>query len=580
MIGDFLTPKPKTICYGIKWLKISLMLSTICSLIARADVSLEPASLNYTHTRALLERDPNLTGRDILIAAVCRSMTYINGKPQNDYRFNMNHNSLYHADVLFEDGTDGQFGISSHATAIAGILVGQDNNAYFPSIGDFQYEGICPDASVDVYEFWRFATLYLFDKQPFDADIITLSLGETFEDWWTRAFENLTTEQDTIVIASIGNGGGNYDMLYPGAGANIIGVGVVDAVTDANGLVSLCDFSLPNNENSSSGPTDDKRCKPDIVAPGTALIPAYDNSDGYLIGENWSSLAAPIVSGTTALLLQKAYSDETLNKAVNRPQINCVIKAILMNSAAKLPYWHKGQITPDDDTESPLDLTQGAGALDATAALDLLTAGLQEPGIVPASGWDNRVLDANYLQYDYTLNAIEPNQMITATLCWNYHYQNHYPFEHLQEEDADLRLELWGFDPNAPGDETLVDFCDSINDNVEHIYFKSTEQFTDYRIRVLFSHSQSIEQRYAIAWSVGRDTSVDNRWWYDLNGDNKIESFDNIVYSMIDYGIIDSMEPSLIQKLLNLSSERLQLLTTHWDKWKVYLTDRQAVYGD
>ena len=559
-------------------LKFSIMLLAGCfSVLTWADMPLQPAALDYTHTRALSVQDPNLTGRDILIAAICRSMTYANDRPQNDYRFNMNHNSLYRGDVAFADGTDGRLGISSHATAIAGILIGQDENAQFPSIGPFQYRGACPDASVDVYEFWRFVTMHLFDKQLFEADLITLSLGETFEDWWTRAFENLTVEKNIIVIASIGNGGDNYDMLYPGAGANVIGVGVIDAAVDENGIVSLRQFSTPHRENSSSGPTDDQRCKPDIVAPGTTLVPAYNNSDEYIIEENWSSLAAPIASGTTALLLQKAYSDETLGKAFDQPEKNCVIKAILMNSATKLPYWHKGQITPDDDNQSPLDLTQGAGALDATAALDQLVAGLQKPELVPAAGWDNRILDANYLQYDYMLQAVEPNQMITATLCWNYHYQNQYPFGHLLEKDTNLRLELWGIDPNNPDNETLVDFCDSLNDNVEHIYFKSDERFSSYWLRILFSESQIVEadtqQRYALAWSVGSDTSADNQWWHDLNNDNKIDELDKITYFMIDRQIVADLKPSLAQKVLSLSPERLELLTSHWQNWKIYLTD-------
>ena len=566
-------------------LTFSIILLTGClSVLAWADIPLQPAALDYTHTRALTAQDPNLTGQDILIAAICRSMTYVNDRPQNDYRFNMNHNSLYHADVAFADKTDGRLGISSHATALAGVLIGRDDEARLPSIGDFQYRGACPDVSVDVYEFWRFATMHLFDKQPFEADIITLSLGETFEDWWTRAFENLAAEENIIVIASIGNGSDNYDMLYPGAGANAIGVGVIDAAVDENGVVSLRQFSTPHRESSSSGPTDDQRCKPDIVAPGTAIVPAYNNSDEYSIAENWSSLAAPIVSGTTALLLQKIYSDDTLAEAFDQPEKNCVMKALLMNSAAKLPYWHKGQVTPDDDNQSPLDLVQGAGALDATAALDQLTAGLQKPGIVPAAGWDNRVLDAEHLQYDYEMAIVETNQMITATLCWNYHYQHQYPFEHLLEKDTDLRLELWGLDPNNPDDETLVDFCDSANDNVEHIYFKSDGRFSSYRLRVLFGESQVTEiqtqQRYAFAWSVGNDTSANNQWWYDLNGDSTIDALDNIAYFMIDRPITAGLELSLARQTLKLSSERLELLTSHWENWKTYLTDFQAVYGN
>ena len=425
--------------------------------------------------------------------------------------------------------------------------------------------------------------MHLFDKQPFEADVVTLSLGEKYEDWWTRAIENLAVEKNMIVIASIGNGQDDYDMLYPGASANCIGVGVINAALDENDVVSLHEFSVTRNKNSSSGPTDDQRCKPDIVAPGTALVPVHNNSTDYVIRDNWTSLAAPVVSGTTALLLQKAYSDETLGKAFDLPEKNSVMKAILLNSAAKLPFWHKGEITADDDTEVPLDFTQGAGVLDASAALKQLVAGLQQPGPVQQIGWDNRVLDANDIQSDYTFEAVEPNQMITATLCWNYHYENQFPFNHQLEKDANLRLELWGFDPNDLESETLVTVCDSISDNIEHLYVKSDERFSSYRIRVLFSKDQSsgpAQQRYALAWSVRKDTAADNPWWDDLNGDDRIDFRDKLAYLVIDGSIYNRLDEVFANEALNLSPQRFNLLTTHWKTWKTYLTDWQTVINN
>ena len=80
--------------------------------------------------------------------------------------------------------------------------------------------------------------------------------------------------------------------------------------------------------------------------------------------------------------------------------------------------------------------------------------------------------------------------MITATLCWNYHYQNQFPFGHLLDNDVNLKLELWGIDPNGSENEILVDVCDSVNDNIEHLYVKSDDRFADYIIRVVFSDSQ------------------------------------------------------------------------------------------
>jgi hypothetical protein len=577
-----LKQKPSTAYHHTNRLKISLLILLLAGCRFAWAVGLEPAALEYARIRELTLQDPNLTGRDVLVAAVCRSMTYINDAAQNDYRINMNHNSLYRSNVAFADGTDGSFGISAHATAIAGILIGQDDTAEYPSAGPFHYRGICPEASLDIYEFWRFATMHLFDAQPFEADIVTLSLGEKYEDWWTRAVENLAIEKNLIVIASIGNGQEHYGMLYPGAGANCIGVGVVNAAVDENGQVSLYEFSAPRLGSSSAGPTDDQRCKPDIVAPGTALVPVYNDAADYVVEANWSSLAAPVVSGTTALLLQKIYADPALAAAFEQPGKNAVIKAVLLNSAAKLPYWHKGSISADDDERTPLDYQQGAGALDAAAALKQLTAGLQEPGPVPLTGWDNRVIDPAAGSVEYTLPAVDPNRMLTATLCWNYHYQNTYPFDHQLELDNNLRLEVWGIDPDDPEVETLLSVSDSFNDNVEHIYIAPDERFADYRLRVLYSPAQAAEtitaQRYALAWSVEPDASRGNQWWYDLNGDDQINTIDHLAYLVLDQQT-DGLLDDAFAKQFGLSPERLNLLTAHWPDWKTHLSDWQTVYN-
>lgn len=545
---------------------------------ASADNALpiEPTALDFTNTHSLWETDPNLTGEGVVIGAICRSVTYINKKPQNDYRFNMNHNSLYDAGVLFMDGTDGRFGISEHATSIAGVLLGLDENATHPDRGTFNYRGACPDASVNVYEFEQFSILHLLGKRSIKEDIILLSLGDIFEDWWTRALEQAAAEKDFLVVASVGNGTSAYTPkpLYPGAGSNVLGVGVIDAVTDADGTIS---FSTPKAVNSSVGPTEDQRCKPDIVAPGTALVPAADNENGYELKTNWSSLAGPIVAGTAALLEQKASSDPSLNKTFNQPGKSLVLKAVLMNSARKLPFWHKGQIDPNDNHETPLDYAQGAGLVDGLAAQVQLTAGMGKPGPVKTTGWDNRVLQGDDLGYMYGFNVTEPNQMITATLCWNRVYQSAYPFNHILEQDTDLRLELWGVDPNDPENRILLDYSDSVNDNVEHIYFACNLDYPAYAIRVRFNEEQpsdaSAKQRFALAWSVGPDRQIGDPWWYDLNADNTINTNDKVVYSLIEAKLINRTEMAPLIQGLGLSEDRLQLLTKGWPAWKPYLAN-------
>ena len=567
----------RTTAFQIKLL-LAIGVCVSAAAIAADVYPLQPAALDYTRTRELTAADPNLTGEGILIAAICRSFTDRNDKPQNDYRFNMDHDSLFKADVAFEDNSDGRFGTSPHATAVAGILIGSDDNADHPTTGTFTYRGACPKASVDVYEFYHFQK-NLENKKPFNADILTLSLGDPFEDWWTRGLDSLALTKDSIVIASIGNGQQaiDYDMLYPGAGANAIGVGVIDAANDPNGL-SLSDFSTANARHSSCGPTDNNRCKPDLVAPGTALVPSVDNNRKYTLVENWSSLAAPVVSGTTALLLQKAYADPAISGDFDRPGKNVLVKAILMNSAAKLPYWHKGEISSDDDTTAPLDYAQGAGALDATAAMKQLTAGNQKPGHVEPTGWDNRILTPRQNRFDYVIDAAEPNQMLTATLCWNRFYDSSFPFKHELDKDTDLRLELWGVLDDDPND-ILLDFSDAVNDNVEHLYFRCIDGLAAYRIRVTFNDQQEqtpfTRQRYALAFHVGPDRPA-NKWWYDINGDSRIDEKDELAYHMIDHKITNYLDAIFARQALGLTPDRIALLESNWDSWKPYLTNFQT----
>jgi hypothetical protein len=166
--------------------------------------------------------------------------------------------------------------------------------------------------------------------------------------------------------------------------------------------------------------------------------------------------------------------------------------------------------------------------------------------------------------------------MITATLCWNRAYQNKYPFNHILEKDADFRLELWGVDPTDSNSSVLLDYSDSVNDNVEHIYFASDPNYTAYAIRVKFNDQQPAEplvkQRFSLAWSVGPDRQAGNQWWYDLNADDEVDDgSDNIIYSLVESELIDKVEISPLLQTLGVSPDRLQLLTDGWALWQPYL---------
>ena len=508
---------------------------------------LHPLGLDRTGVYALRQIDPTLTGLGIKFAVICRSFTYINDEQQNDYRPAIDHNCFKNKQFNFYDQAERPSGISPHSTAVCSILFGEDPNAFNPQIGQFSYQGTSPEAQVDIYEFNHFVFNNVSSHTPPAVDIITADFGYPFEEWWTRGIESLVEHYGIIVIAGIGNGSDAFDsVLYPAAGANVIGVGLVDSVDSDNPEINLTNFALAYPTHSSSGPTSDGRCKPDIIAPGNCLAADVNAPDQYEPTGNWSSFSTPIVAGTIDMLVQKAKQEPGLSMAVSSQGGNCIIKAILLNSATKLPYWHKGRLHTDDDHIVPLDYIQGAGMLNAVGAYEHLVTGIQKPGEVSTTGWDLNQLDKNNtLENVYRFTIAEPNnKYITTTMVWNKHHQRTYPFEPLPEQDMNLRLELWAVDSNTPDNNYMLDYSDSVIDNVEHIYTLADPNYTNYEIIITSSDMDNTTQtptaqRYGLAWNISTRQDSDNILWYDLNADGIVNESDLTVMLM---NLLDSVK--------------------------------------
>jgi len=511
---------------------------------------LQPQGLDSSGIYTLKRFDPSLTASGVKFAIVCRSITYIDGEPQNDYKPNINHNCFAKKRLIFHDDGELPAGISPHSTATCSILLGEDPNAFNPELGQFYFQAVAPQATADVYEFWQFLSDNVFGQVPPDANIVTAGVGSQFEDWWTRGIESLAEHYGLIVVAGIGNGLDARDpILYPAASANVIGVGVVDSVNTDKLATALTHFALAYPEHSSFGPTEDGRCKPDIVAAGNLLTADSNNPNRYEASGNWSSFSTPVVAGTIGLLVQKAKEDPNLALAVSPDGGNCVIKAILLNSATKLPYWHKGRIGIEDDHYVPMDYIQGAGMLNAWQAYRNLIAGPGKPNDAASEGWDlNNLEKEQTIGNSYKINLTEPNnKMITATLAWNRHYKSVYPFEPIPDRDNNLLLELWAVDINDPNNDYLLDYSDSNVDNIEHIYHMADANYTNYEIVVSYSGLKEPNQihsdeSYALAWNVSKSpTSDDNILWYDLNADGIVDQQDFTI--LLDNWLTSIKEP-------------------------------------
>ncbi len=493
---------------------------------------LQPQALNWAGVNALRSLDSTLTGAGVRIGIICRSFTQ-NDEPQYDYRPNTNHSCFQDAKLHFYDDGKGSPSVSPHETAICSILFGADPLGVAPSLEPFSYQGAAPAAEGHIFELRHFITRYVNTQSKPPVDLVTASFGQVFEGWWTQGIESMAEHEGLPVIASIGNGTkASEPPLYPGAGSNTIGVGVVSSVNADNPATSLEYFALANPEQSSRGPTDDGRCKPDLIAPGNCLVAGAEGEQGYTVSGTWSSYSTPVAAGAVGLLIQAARQDKRLDSLVSPDGGNCLLKAILMTSATKLPFWHKGRLTPDDDRETPLDYAQGAGMIDAVDAYQLLTAGRGIPGDVPAAGWDlNQLEGSRVLQQIYRISLEEPaNKRLTATLIWNRHYSREYPFERLADSDTDLRLEVWAMDPRNPNNNVLLDSSDSKVDNVEHIHVELAAGYTSYVVTVAYSNPNERtlgRERYGLAWRVEDEPADDsNLLWEDLNADGVVNEQD------------------------------------------------------
>ncbi len=508
---------------------------------------LQPQGLNYAGLYRLRQLDPNLTGAGVKFAVICRSITYTEGTPQNDYRPDGDHDCFKNTRFIFHDLQYLPAGVSAHSTAVCSILFGQDPNAYNGQLGRFYYQGAAPEAQADIFEFWYFLINNVFPGSAPDVNIITADIGYQFEDWWTRGIEAMAQRYGLTVVIGIGNGSSASDpVLYPGAGANVTGVGVVKSLNTTDAATGLSRFALVYPEYSSKGPTSDGRCKPDIVAPGNCLAAVAGEPDIYEPTGTWSSFATPVVAGTAALLIQQASLDPNLQPATEREGGNCVIKALLLNSAIKLPYWHKGRLSKDDDHDVPLDYLQGAGMVNALEAHRQLLAGRHLPDACPTTGWDINKLDHEQTPANiYKITIPEPaDKMITATVVWNKHFAADYPFEHDREKDADLRLDVWAVDSNDPNNAYLLDYSDSRTDNVEHIYLPADANIADYEIVVSYSYDHDVNQPqvtppYGLAWNVAPKPARDDSLWLDLNADGSVNDLD--VKALLD-NILASIE--------------------------------------
>ncbi|TVX92960.1 S8 family serine peptidase [Paenibacillus agilis] len=222
-----------------------------------------------------------------------------------------------------------------HGTFVAGVLVGRGN----PSTPNGPYgsvRGVAPEAELYAYRvlgpYKKGTTEHIVaaieQAVKDDMDIINLSLsGESNSQYTadTVALNNAAMA-GVIAVTSNGNRGPNeYSVTHPTGAHQAIAVGASTSTSIDQQQVAAF---------SSRGPSlPDYEIKPDLLAPGTKIrstVPSWngDYSNAYK-ETNGTSMAAPHVAGTAALLLNKAEIEGNYYEPGE-------IKSILMNNAVPL----------------------------------------------------------------------------------------------------------------------------------------------------------------------------------------------------------------------------------------------------
>jgi serine protease AprX len=307
--------------------------------------------------------------------------------------------------VDFVNGRLTPYDDSGHGTHVAGIIAGNgyDSNG--------QKAGAAPDASLvalkvlDANGNGRISSVIaalewvLANHRAYNIRIVNLSVGAAItESYWTDPLTlavKRVVDDGVVVVAAAGNFGKNNlglpqygGISAPGNAPWVLTVGA----SSTEGTAVRADDTVASF--SSRGPTYiDWSAKPDLVAPGTGTVSLLaagstlqETKAAFLLpgttatanppylSLSGTSMAAPVVSGTVALMLQ-----------ANPRLTPNAVKAILQYTA---------QTYPGSD-----GLTEGAGFLNAVGAVRLAAffANAQPGDVYPTQSlWSKSIIWGNH----------------------------------------------------------------------------------------------------------------------------------------------------------------------------------------
>ncbi len=262
-----------------------------------------------------------------------------------------------------------------HGSHCAGIIAGTGG-----AQGD--YRGIAPDASLcDVKVLDSFGPSYadqvidgvewcIEHKDEYGIDIMSMSLGgRVNSDGTGLECETVNTaiENGLVAVVAVGNDGTAGYIPSPAAADDAITVGsvydygTVDRADDAHEQYSN---TGPRLDDGDADARDE--LKPDLCAPGTSIMSVQANTHATYVGKSGTSMAAPMVSGVVALMLD---ANPSLSPAA--------IKRILHDTAEARGSAHNASLDQKYSTAYGWGIVDAYGAVKRAA--DLIALAIDAP---------------------------------------------------------------------------------------------------------------------------------------------------------------------------------------------------------
>ncbi|MCA6077904.1 S8 family serine peptidase [Fulvivirga sedimenti] len=298
---------------------------------------------------------------------------------------------------------------------------------------------------------------------------------------------------------------GPYDIIGSwGNAKNILTVGAVEKIP--NGYTGPQDVRISSF--SSWGPTDDGRIKPDIVGVGVGLISPISTSEESYGSLSGTSMSAPNVTGSLALL-QQLHKQET-----NNFMRSATLKALIIHTA------HKATNSDGPDYRHGWGLLNAAGAAKHILDRDNLNNFMQE-----------RVLQEGET-YEVAIHPVTGTK-VTVTIAWTDPEGTPSPAvldptDLKLINDLDIRLvddagnEFMPYilEPDNPG--RSAQRGDNFRDNVEKIELFNPEPR---RYRVVVSHKNTLKNgQQAFSLLISQTAAYedgDRRALYWIGGDGE-----------------------------------------------------------